>query len=377
MSFDYFADQYQHFDAVQARLPEEGMRRGDRERVIRALPRFLEEQLGPGTDWYAGIEAMALWVATFEALQDGDSRQAVRNAYLARLGAFGQGQNEFALMEAHRRLTDAGLDLRPTAKDVAKLPEGSFLLDLQFTLARPYLSKDDEPLYPYDAPVVKDPAFKVPLVRPSSWKGALRNSAARMVPGMAEFLAALRTPPDPPERVLQRLFGHEKGTEQKAREQGHEPGDLFCRGRLVFFPTFFDRLTVEFINPHDRATKAGTNPIPLEAVPAGAKGRFTLLYTPFGGYPRADLERGLVPDPVAEMRVDLAVTVQSVARLLLRDGFGAKTGDDYGCARPNVQASLAVNPAWPALAVSEKSVNLRQFSGGVVNACLAWAREDN
>ena len=59
------------------------------------------------------------------------------------------------------------------------LPRWSFSLELRFRLVSPYLSKDDDAFYIIDNPVRKDKVFKVPLVSPSSWKGALRAVATQ------------------------------------------------------------------------------------------------------------------------------------------------------------------------------------------------------
>ena len=100
---------------------------------------------------------------------------------------------------------------------------------------------------------------------------------------------------------LTRLFGNEKEVDVRAKNPevyldrlGDEElfkkyraelkkmaWEGYRRGRLMFYPTFFKKLGLEVINPHDRETGAGTLPIYLETVPKGAKGTFSLLYVPF------------------------------------------------------------------------------------------------
>ena len=69
-----------------------------------------------------------------------------------------------------------------------------------------------------------------------------------------------------------RLFGNVKGESEE-----------FSRGSLYFFPTYFDRIGLEVINPHPRDTGAGKQPIYFECVPPGTEGVFTILYVPQSG----------------------------------------------------------------------------------------------
>ncbi|NLF01824.1 MAG: hypothetical protein GX601_12690, partial [Anaerolineales bacterium] len=108
------------------------------------------------------------------------------------------------------------------------LPAGTWLLRFEFTLAKPYISHDDEASYLVDNPVTKDHVLGLPLIRPSSWKGNLR-SALRLTKGWSD---------ERPE--MARLFGNQQGAENG-----------FRAGRLQCFPTFFRRIGLEIINPHD------------------------------------------------------------------------------------------------------------------------------
>ena len=130
--------------------------------------------------------------------------------------------------------------------NINKYPPFSFFLQFTFKLAKPYISKDDEAFYICENPIRKDKVFKVPMVAGSSWKGNMRWTA-RQING----LNALK--PDKPDTAeILRLFGNEKSNEKE-----------FNRGRLNFYPTFFDQISLEIINPHDRKTKAGTNPVTI------------------------------------------------------------------------------------------------------------------
>jgi CRISPR-associated protein Cmr2 len=51
--------------------------------------------------------------------------------------------------------------------NLAILPFCSFSLHFKFTLAQPYMSKDDNALYIIDNSIVRDKVFGLPMVRPS------------------------------------------------------------------------------------------------------------------------------------------------------------------------------------------------------------------
>ncbi|MGB9671090.1 MAG: RAMP superfamily CRISPR-associated protein [Halothiobacillaceae bacterium] len=198
-----------------------------------------------------------------------------------------------------RRQQMATLGLLPTLPDLAALPTGSFAIHLTFTLRTPYISKDDTGLHILDNPVRKDKVFGLPMVASTGWKGALR-AALRETHGWDD------EHPD-----LVRLCG-------AARDD--ETGQA---GRLYFYPTFFTQLGLEVINPHDRQSNAGKQPIYFESVPAGAQGEFALLYVPFDrvGEDEAETRRQAV--------ADLALVAEGIEALMTRTGFGAKT--TVGC----------------------------------------------
>jgi CRISPR-associated protein Cmr2 len=60
--------------------------------------------------------------------------------------------------------------------DLTPLPPSSWFLQFTFTLAKPYISKDDNPFYIIDNPIVRDKVFRLPMVRPTSWKGNLYSA---------------------------------------------------------------------------------------------------------------------------------------------------------------------------------------------------------
>ncbi|HZQ97534.1 MAG TPA: RAMP superfamily CRISPR-associated protein [Chloroflexota bacterium] len=155
-----------------------------------------------------------------------------------------------------------------------RLPDSSWLaFEVMFTLETPWYSKDDRPFHVLDNPLRKDRVFGVPYLAAASWKGLLRW-ACRMQAGLHDYLGQhggkLDGWQDP--AWIVHLFGNEKGEAED-----------FERGALAFYPTWFDKIGFEIINPHSRRTRAGTKPIAYEVVPAGTEGTLHLLYAPLPG----------------------------------------------------------------------------------------------
>lgn len=249
----------------------------------------------------------------------------------------------------------------PIAPTMDALPCGSWFLQFTFTLAKPWMSKDDDPFYVTDSvnPVRKDKVFKVPMIAAASWKGLLRWTAMHIRLALKKDTLA----PDQfaEERFFQTLlYGDEKGEEPgqakdfaayldalrpEARQEyecllrshyGLKPEDSLPHhsGRLTFYPTFFNLIDVEVINPHSRKTKAGTHPIYLECVPAGGQGTFSLLYVPFD----------LIGQPEAKIRKqaadDLRLVAEAIKEMMLTYGFSAKRSSGYGVAKDEIQGKV-------------------------------------
>lgn len=210
--------------------------------------------------------------------------------------------------------------------DLIVLPPYSFRLGFTFTLAQPYLSKDDNPFYIIDNPIVRDKVFRLPMVRPSSWKGSLK--------------AALRqTDYAGNEQVMERLFGDIN----EANGEGQA-------GRLFFYPTFFTHTSLEIINPHDRTRRVGKNPILFESVPIQATGRFTVLYVPFD-------EVGNEQDK-SKVAADLEVLTDGLRAMFTLYGFGAKTSSGFGLASERVsEGKLTLRSTEAQAAPSAQAAN--------------------
>jgi len=149
--------------------------------------------------------------------------------------------------------------------------------EIYFTLQTPWYSKDDRPFHVLDNPLRKELVFGVPFMSASSWKGMLRWAFAMRT-------GQIGPSPEPDEEKLKfyqkqilYLFGNERGAQND-----------FQSGALQFYPTWFDKIDFELINPHDRARRAGTNPIIYEVLPAGTEGILKLLYAPAPGEVRRD-----------------------------------------------------------------------------------------
>ncbi len=240
----------------------------------------------------------------------------------------------------------------PFIPRVSEFPSGSWAIQITFTLRKPYISRDDIDFYIIDNPVKKEWVFKVPYVAPSQWKGALR---AAMVRKLVEWWHNQNTK-DPKEFASRRfrmalLFGDEKGEESVSIKGlakyldevgGDEAAKLFrekvrkyfsipedkpmphFQGHLHFYPTFFDRIGLEVINPHDRKTGASAKgPIYFECVPAGTRGVFTVLYLP------SDLS-DKPEEAQNQAKRDLKAVLRGLYAMFKRYGFGAKTSSGYG-----------------------------------------------
>ena len=210
----------------------------------------------------------------------------------------------------HKNFLDS-LDLNKPNPDIDSLPKYSFFIQFKFKLRKPFYSHDDEVLYVIDNPVTKEHVFKLPMMRPSGWKGNLRSTVLKIDSLPVEYES---------NPLVKKLFGY---TEKSGKYQK--------KGRLIFYPTYFDKIGLEIINPHDRKTKAGTNPILYEVVPEGSCGIFSLLYIPFDliGFDDANRRK--------EVLADLGEISSAVKEMMTVYGFGAKTSSGFGVIDDNIE----------------------------------------
>ncbi|MFV9645528.1 MAG: RAMP superfamily CRISPR-associated protein [Desulfobacterales bacterium] len=260
-------------------------------------------------------------------------------------------------------------------------PPYSFFLTFAFTLAKPFISRDDEVFYICENPVKKDKIFKVPMISGSSWKGNMRWSVGKQLEIDNDISRKLKK-----RMWLLRLFGNENESEKIYKAVLNETNKKGLRkGRLNFYSTFFDSIRLEVINPHNRKTKAGTLPIYIESVPEGTKGIFSLLYVPFDLMGRPEIEIR------AQAANDLCMVAQGLNDMFTLYGFGAKTNSGYGVAeetfrddgRLSVKANdlsekakieMPVKPKEPKIVQKfRKSYSDEDFSKNI----NAWAQAHN
>ncbi len=185
------------------------------------------------------------------------------------------------------------------------IPDYSAFIKINFKLKKPYISADDETLYPKDNPICKDKIFKIPMIRPSSWKGNLRW-VARNILGVDE-------------EKVERLFGNEKSNETARR------------GRINIYPTFFNKIALDIINPHDRKTRTGKGPIQIEIVPEGTEGKLQIFYCPFDSLDKLySNQKEQKEKTLGEIKEDLQLLSKIVKETLLTYGFSAKRTSGYG-----------------------------------------------
>lgn len=197
-------------------------------------------------------------------------------------------------------------DFYPEPKDLQNLPKNSILIKISFILEKPYTSKDEGEFHIlngriFENPIVRDKFTGFPMVRPSTWKGHLRFAAGMI--DEAEY--------DNKRDIIRRLFGSES-RDDDAR-----------KGRLYFFPTFFESEGKEdVITPLKRDTRTPANgPITLEVMGTGAKGHFYLLYFP---YPKGENWKS------EDVFKDLKFTIDALEKMFLHYGFSAKKTSGFG-----------------------------------------------
>jgi len=257
-------------------------------------------------------------------------------------------------------------------KLIEKLPKYSFGVWVEFKLLEPYFSKDDDEFYIIQNPVLKEHVFKVPMVRGSSWKGALAGAFKKLLndednnkPEIIESYLRIfgcgsdsikeiesylkektKDLKDFKDKVLEFML-FELGmridieTIKKIKDAKDENGllkllkdkisDKFKKsqsnlpiefqthkGRAIFYPTYFDKISLEIINPHDRKTRAGINPIHYEVVPRDTEGFLQIVYIPFDGALKK------IDDLKEEVEQDLKCLCKA-KEMLSNEGIGAKT----------------------------------------------------
>lgn len=313
-------------------------------------------------------------------------KNEIRTAWQENLKNVGQpwqeGQVDFCKLPQ-----DMGFS--PAGENFKNLPYYSLLLEIPFKLDKPFQSKDERDFYILDNPLKRDKVFKTPMMSASGWKGALR---AAMVGRLANWWQSLtedekgdrRNCGDFLRRRLQllRLFGTEKDMGFMEADSGNylDMAGEECRpkwarlykkffgeekvhvvGRLHFFPTFFEEVSLEVLNPHDREKGTGSKrgPLFLECVPPKpeAKGCFKLLYVPgiFAACRVVPINKIIA--------YDLKSLAEGIMEMLTVYGFGAKTSSGFGTAGEDPERSGNIKIKIPGheSGESEKTYTFRNF----------------
>ncbi len=222
----------------------------------------------------------------------------------------------------------------PKPEDFRTLPQNSTLIKISFTLKKPYTSKDEGEFHLIDGrifenPIVRDKFTGLPMVRPSTWKGHLRFAAEKVKRDNNK---------EEKKKIIRRLFGSEP-------EEKENP----LKGRLYFFPTFFQQEDIarDVITPLKRDTRTpARGPITLEVIKPGQKGEFYLLYIP---YPKGDDFKE------EEVKEDLKFLAEALKLMFYVYGFSAKKTSGFGV----IQENLKEGKIWIK---STKEIQEKKFS---------------
>ena len=261
---------------------------------------------------------------------------------------------------------------------IGKLPKYSFSIWFKFKLRAPYFSKDDDEFYIVQNPILKETNFKVPMVRGSAWKGALANVFRELFKEnyvnkknkIESFLRIFGAGSESIKTVERYIFDKSKDLreakkkllefilfelglevnkslineinnkiknkedfqrilkkklyQKKLKENKKLPLEFQThKGRAIFYPTYFDKLSLEIINPHDRRKRTGTNPIHYEVVPKETEGIFQLIYIPFDAVLKTDEE-------VKEEAEEDLKNLTEALKKLSENGIGAKNKLNWG-----------------------------------------------
>ena len=262
-------------------------------------------------------------------------------------------------------------------KLVQKLLAYSFILQAQIKLISPYFSHDDDNFYLIQNPCLKEKVFKVPMIRGSGWKGAIARAGKDLINEkldsvdsnlrecISSYLRLFGTGSDDFRKLEQMIIDHIKKNKLDKKKMINfflfelglklTPNDfnnwnnekeikdwikrrlwsefgknnklpVYLRthkGRAIFYPTYFNRLSLEIINPHNRKTRAGTNPIHYEVVPKGTEGVLQIVYIPYDAVLMSNEEIKY------QVKVDIEFLIKCIERV--KDiGVGAKEKLGWG-----------------------------------------------
>ena len=281
--------------------------------------------------------------------------------------------NKIDFPEKNIAETESGiLDKKELQNYVDSLLPFSFALRTEFELTNNYYSADEEEFYLINNPILKDKVYKFPLVRGSSWKGNFVHTAFEIIQEEVEdsedignflknFFSFTRLfgscsndfrdlekeikkfidkhKDSDTMNILKELVNYalfEMGIKLKLNTEKDKIKQVFNqvkdelkeiktqKGRLISYPTFFDKIALKVINKHSRKTKAGESPIFYEVVPKGTNGILQLIYIPFNSLWKTDEE---IKEKVES---DLKFLAKIVRKTIEEKGIGAKQKLGWG-----------------------------------------------
>jgi CRISPR/Cas system CMR subunit Cmr6 (Cas7 group RAMP superfamily) len=147
--------------------------------------------------------------------------------------------------------------LLPSVSQLSLLPAGSCFLQFNLKLERPFFSKDDLAFYPHENPLKREHILGTPYLSAAGVKGLLRW-AWQMCWGGNKSDAEMN------------IFGprHENLDDNNGKQGSLYPYPLFWNGKIG----------LDVINPHDRKTGTGTNPIKYEVVDIGGVASLFIMF---------------------------------------------------------------------------------------------------
>lgn len=239
----------------------------------------------------------------------------------------------------------------------------SFILQARIKLKSSYFSRDDDEFYLIQNPCLKEKVFKVPMIRGSGWKGAIAKAGKDLLnedlknfesfvrifgTGSQEYREMIESI-EKDKNIIEKLVKYAlfelglKLTKDDIQKIDSNPKDYLKnlssklqkeeitntpflqvhKGRAVFYPTYFNKLSLEIINPHSRKTRAGTNPIHYEVVPEDTEGTLQIVYIPYDAVLR---EKDEIEN---EVKADIEFLTKCIEKVS-ENGIGAKAKLGWG-----------------------------------------------
>jgi len=318
------------------------------------LPSVIQTNL-VSKSWYWLVKELTLFQKYYEAMND-DKRDDIKSGYKGLVSI-------------------SSLDILAEKLLISSTMPLPYCIAIQiiFKLEKPFVSRDDDEFYIIDNPICKESVFKVPYVRSTTWKGVLRFTAYKM---FLDELPLNKKEAFEKRAILIRLFGNEKDRIEKILDEvfdrtftpdtpkntvseeffeyitrkNYVNKDGNRQGRLIFCPTFLNKIGLDVITPLDRVKRTPVRgPIFLEIargkevdekgkIIEGAKGKFLLLYAPFDLMEKLSSEKEEdKQEAFEEIKEDLKLLKEAIPKMMLEYGFSAKKTSGYGVVEDEIE----------------------------------------